>query len=81
MYTNFLQSTIVNHPTFHSDERLVNLERGRECFVSLSILIVWGLFVKDHSGLEQQVILRPGELVWYESAKLLHGRPQPLKGK
>ena len=42
MYTNFLQSTIVNHPTFHSDERLVNLERGRECFVSLSILFVYG---------------------------------------
>ena len=27
------------HPTFHSEERLVNLLRGRECFVGLFILI------------------------------------------
>ena len=27
-----------NHPTFHSEEMLVNWVRGRECFVSLSIL-------------------------------------------
>ena len=30
-----------NHPTFHSEERLVNLVRGRECFVGLSILLVF----------------------------------------
>ena len=28
-----------NHPTFHSEERLVNSERGRECLVGLSILL------------------------------------------
>ena len=28
-----------NHPTFHSEQRLVNLERGRECFDGLSILL------------------------------------------
>ena len=27
-----------NHPTFHSEERLANLVRRRECFVGLSIL-------------------------------------------
>ena len=31
----FIQST--NQPTFHSEKRLVNLARGRECFVGLSI--------------------------------------------
>ena len=31
-----------NHPTFHSEERLVNLLRGGECFVGLSILLVYG---------------------------------------
>ena len=31
-----------NHPTFHSEERLVNLERGRACFVGLSILLGFG---------------------------------------
>ena len=32
---------IQNLPTFHKEERLVNLVRGRECFVGLSILIVY----------------------------------------
>ena len=31
-----------NPPTFRSVERLVNFERGGECFVGLSILIVYG---------------------------------------
>ena len=30
-----------NRPSFHSEERLVNLERGRECIVGLSILLVY----------------------------------------
>ena len=30
-----------NHPTFLSEERFVNLARGRECFVGLSILLVY----------------------------------------
>ena len=30
-----------NRPSFHSKERLVNLERGRECIVVLSILLVY----------------------------------------
>ena len=29
-----------NHPTFHSEERLFNLESGRECFVGLSSLLI-----------------------------------------
>ena len=30
-----------NQPIFHSEERLVNLAIGRECFVVLSILLVY----------------------------------------
>ena len=30
-----------NHPTFHSKERLVNLAKGRECFLGLYILLVY----------------------------------------
>ena len=50
--------------TFHSEERLVNLERGRECFVGLShrrkmyteekakvVASVWGTeFIQFHSA-------------------------------
>ena len=35
--------TVQNHPTFHLEERLVNLSRGRECFASLSILLVYAM--------------------------------------
>ena len=27
-----------------------------------------------------QVILAPGDLVWYESARVVHGRQFPLRG-
>ena len=30
-----------NHPTFNSEKRLVNLKRGRECSVGLSMLLVY----------------------------------------
>ena len=31
-----------NHPIFHSEERLVNVERGRECFcLSIFIISLW----------------------------------------
>ena len=32
--------SLQNQPTFNSEERLVNLERGSECFAGLSILLV-----------------------------------------
>ena len=40
----------------------------------------WPLFIMDNTGTSHQVILQPGEMVWYESARLLHGRPQLLDG-
>ena len=35
-----------NHPTFKTEERLVNLVGGRECFVCLSILLVYSKCVR-----------------------------------
>ena len=40
----------------------------------------WPLQILDHDGKVHHVILKPGEMVWYESAKLLHGRTIPLNG-
>ena len=31
-----------NHPTFHAEKRLVNLQRGSECCAGLSLLLVYG---------------------------------------
>ena len=44
--TNFLVYKIPS-PTFHSEERLVNLIKGREYFVGLSVLIVYGSWPSD----------------------------------
>ena len=40
----------------------------------------WPLMVEDHYYRDHHVLLQPGEVVFYESARLLHGRPIPLKG-
>ena len=45
-YTFFSIKSILNHPIFRTGERLVNSVRGRECFVGLSLLLVYGLDVQ-----------------------------------
>jgi hypothetical protein len=40
----------------------------------------WPLCLADIEGVHHEVNLEPGEFVFYEGAKLLHGRPWPLKG-
>lgn len=40
----------------------------------------WPLVIEDTHGHKHDIVLRPGELVLYESLRLLHGRPQPLRG-
>jgi hypothetical protein len=39
----------------------------------------WPLHILDHSGRPHTVTLEPGQMLWYESARLLHGRPTPLE--
>ena len=52
-----------NHPTFLSDERLVNWARGRECFVGLSVLIVYGLHLIYSGVLSILVVVIDGILL------------------
>lgn len=40
----------------------------------------WPLHVETIDGAVSQVDLAPGELVFYEGARLAHGRPYPLQG-
>ena len=32
----------------------------------------WPLYIKDHRGRGRQVLLQPGEMIYYESARLVH---------
>jgi hypothetical protein len=41
----------------------------------------WCLTIQDHHGEEHEVVLLPGEMLLYESAALVHGRPYPLDGE
>ena len=40
----------------------------------------WPLQIYDHNHHLHEIILQPGEMVWYESAKMVHGRVKPLNG-
>jgi len=40
----------------------------------------WPLFVRDNQGEDHVVTMQPGEMVWYESATVIHGRQYPMKG-
>ena len=40
----------------------------------------WPLFLRDHEGEDHVVMMAPGDMVWYESASVLHGRQLPLMG-
>ena len=41
----------------------------------------WPLHILDHDGRPHQVLLKEGQMVWYESAKLQHARPVRFRGK
>ena len=41
----------------------------------LHLSMQWPLLILDHDDNEHEVLMRPGDMVLYESAKLLHGRP------
>ena len=40
----------------------------------------WPLQIYDNDGALHEITLRPGEMVWYESARLTHGRVEKLRG-
>ena len=41
----------------------------------------WPLIIEDNYYRKHNVFLNPGEVIFYESARLDHGRPLPLKGE
>lgn len=41
----------------------------------------WPLEVYDRSGTAVNITMKPGDMVFYESHSVIHGRPFPLKGR
>jgi hypothetical protein len=40
----------------------------------------WPIFIEDFNGNTHEVILTPGDMLFYESSKCFHGRPRKLNG-
>jgi predicted 2-oxoglutarate/Fe(II)-dependent dioxygenase YbiX len=40
----------------------------------------WPLVIEDHQGETHHIVLRPGEMLLYESATCPHARPEPFRG-
>jgi hypothetical protein len=40
----------------------------------------WPIYIEDFHGRTHEVILTPGDILFYESSKCFHGRPKPFNG-
>lgn len=72
----------------YRDQAVLKLHRDRIETHVLGVIINvdqevnqdWPLMIDDHSYRQHQIFLKPGEMIFYESARLRHGRPQPFNG-
>ncbi len=64
----------------------VHLDHANTHVVSSTICVdsrtnkPWPLLIEDDAGELQEVFIEPGEMVFFEGARLRHGRPYPLDG-
>lgn len=65
--------THVDREATHAVSLIVNIAQG-------NLTKPWPVEVSDHGDRLHEVIMEPGDIVYYESAKCLHGRNRPLTG-
>jgi len=64
-----------------------HVDRARTHVVSSTICVdhrlnsPWPLYIEDNDGRPHEVSIEPGEMVFFEGARLKHGRPYPLDGE
>lgn len=63
----------------HVDRTQTHIVSSTVC-VDSRLNAPWPLYLEDIEGRAHEVNLEPGEFVFYEGAKLVHGRPWPLDG-
>jgi hypothetical protein len=66
--------THVDRESTHAVSLIVNVAQS-------NLTEPWPVEVNDHADRLHEVIMEPGDIVYYESAKALHGRNRPLMGK
>ena len=65
--------THVDRINTHAVSLIVNIAQG-------NLTQPWTVEVYDHANRLHEVVMEPGDIVYYESAKALHGRNTPLAG-
>ena len=65
--------THVDRESTHAVSLIVNLAQG-------NLAEPWPVEIFDHANRLHEVIMEPGDIVYYESAKVLHSRTRPLMG-
>jgi len=63
----------------HVDRAATHIVSGTLCIDS-RLEEPWPLYIEDCDGKAHEVEIEPGELVFFEGARLRHGRPWPLRG-
>lgn len=66
--------THVDRINTHAASVIINIAQG-------NVSTPWTVEVYDHADRLHEVVMEPGDIVYYESAKCLHGRNTPLKGE
>lgn len=64
--------THVDRESTHAASLIVNIAQE-------NVLKPWTVEVHDHADRLHEVVMEPGDIVYYESAKALHGRNTPLQ--
>jgi len=64
----------------HVDRTATHIVSSTIC-VDHRLSAPWPLYLQDIEGKDHQIDLDPGEMIFYEGAKLIHGRPYPLRGE
>ena len=65
--------THVDREQTHAASMIINIAQG-------SIKEPWAIEIYDFAGRLHEINMEPGDIVYYESARCLHGRMMPLNG-
>ena len=84
-----LEPTVVYGIRIYGKDAVLKEHRDREQTHIVSAIINvdqdvdsdWPLIIDDHHYRKHHILLNPGEVLFYEGARLKHGRPMPLNGQ
>ena len=64
----------VDRTETHAASLIINIAQG-------NVSEQWPVEIYDHANRLHEIVMEEGDIVYYESAKCLHGRMRPLTGK